>query len=178
MCVEAAERPDITHVLLIDEISRCDVARVFGEALTYIETDKRGQEFTLASGSALSVPANLVILATMNPWDKGVDELDVALERRFAQINMPPSPAALRTILHEKKVDPALIDRLVEFFEAVQKQRDEMVHIGHAYLANCVDEASTRRAWEYRLLPFFKKACRLDDDMLTDLPPGSSLALM
>jgi len=169
LCEDAAERPDIQHVLVIDEISRCDVARVFGEALTYVEVDKRGQEFTLASGSTLAVPPNLVILATMNPWDKGVDELDVALERRFAQIDMLPSSAALRNILAAKEVAPSFIDRVVRFFEALQKLDDEMVHLGHAYFSNCVDEASARRAWEFRLRPFFKKACRLDKAMLDNI---------
>ncbi|MFD1253482.1 5-methylcytosine-specific restriction enzyme B [Devosia equisanguinis] len=169
LCEDAAELPGTTHVLLIDEISRCDVARVFGEALTYMEVDKRDLEFTLASGSKLTVPRNLVILATMNPWDKGVDELDVALERRFAQIDVPPSVDALRQILTRRGVDNALIGRLSEFFEGVQKLDNELVRLGHAYFNNCVDEESSRRAWNFRLLPFFKKACRLDKSMLLEI---------
>lgn len=162
LCDDAAERPDIQHVLLIDEISRCDVARVFGEALTYLEMDKRGQEFTVASGGTMRVPKNLIVLATMNPWDKGVDELDVALERRFAQIDVPPSSQRLRDLLAGGGAAPELIDRVVDFFESVQRENDEMVRLGHAYFINCVDESSARRAWDYRLLPFFRKACRLD----------------
>lgn len=166
LCDDAAERPDVLHVLLIDEISRCDVARVFGEALTYLEMDKRGQRFTVASGGTMLVPRNLVVLATMNPWDKGVDELDVALERRFAQIDVPPSAERLRDLLAERGAASELIDKVVGFFQAVQRESDEMVHLGHAYFINCVDESSARRAWDYRLLPFFKKACRLDGALL------------
>lgn len=176
LCDDAAERPSVRHVLLIDEISRCDVARVFGEALTYVEMDKRGQEFTLASGSTMRVPANLTILATMNPWDKGVDELDVALERRFAQIDVLPSSAALREILAQKAAAPDLIDRVINFFEAVQGQDDEMVRLGHAYFINCVDETSARRAWEFRLLPFFRKACRLDRPMFDSITRSWAVA--
>ncbi|MGX9181816.1 AAA family ATPase [Mesorhizobium sp. BHbdii] len=169
-CKAADEDPDeAIHVILIDEISRCDVARVFGEALTYLEPDKRGRTFHLASGKELSVPKNLIILATMNPWDKGVDELDVALERRFAQIDMPPSSKALREILAGKKVDSAFVERIVTFFEAIQALDDEMVHLGHAYFNNCVDEESARRAWAFRLLPFFTKACRLEREMLNTI---------
>jgi 5-methylcytosine-specific restriction protein B len=166
LCDDAAELPDETFVLVIDEISRCDVARVFGEALTYMEVDKRGLPCTMASGSVLVVPANLVILATMNPWDKGVDEMDVALERRFAQIDMPPSVPALRKILQDNGADGAFVDRVAAFFDSVLKIDDEAVHLGHAYFNNCLDEASARRVWDYRLLPFFKKACRLDRDLL------------
>ena len=154
------------HVLLIDEISRCDVARVFGEALTYLEMDKRGQVFTVASGGTMRVPSNLVIIATMNPWDKGVDELDVALERRFAQIEVPPSADKLSTLLSQSGATPELIERVVAFFQTVQRENDETVRLGHAYFINCIDEGSARRAWSYRLLPFFRKACRLDAAML------------
>jgi len=166
LCDDAAELPDETFVLVIDEISRCDVARVFGEALTYMEVDKRGLPCTMASGSVLVVPSNLIILATMNPWDKGVDEMDVALERRFAQIEMPPSVSALRKILEGNGAEAVFVDRVAAFFDAVLKLEDEAVHLGHAYFNNCVDEESARRVWDYRLLPFFRKACRLDRDLL------------
>lgn len=166
LCDDAAELPDETFVLVIDEISRCDVARVFGEALTYMEVDKRGLPCTMASGSMLVVPANLIILATMNPWDKGVDEMDVALERRFAQIDMPPSVAALRKILQGNGADGAFVDLVATFFDGVLKIEEEAVHLGHAYFNNCLDETSARRVWDYRLLPFFRKACRLDRELL------------
>lgn len=166
LCDDAAELPDETFVLVIDEISRCDVARVFGEALTYMEVDKRGLPCTMASGSMLVVPANLIILATMNPWDKGVDEMDVALERRFAQIDMPPSVAALRKILQGNGADGTFVDLVATFFDGVLKIEEEAVHLGHAYFNNCLDETSARRVWDYRLLPFFRKACRLDRELL------------
>ncbi len=166
LCDDAAELPDETFVLVIDEISRCDVARVFGEALTYMEVDKRGLPCLMASGSMHVVPSNLIILATMNPWDKGVDEMDVALERRFAQIDVPPSVPALRKILLSHGADGNFVDLVAAFFDGVLKIEDESVHLGHAYFNNCLDEASARRVWDYRLLPFFKKACRLDKDLL------------
>lgn len=169
ICQEAINRHPLKHVLLIDEISRCDVARVFGEALTYLETDKRNQSFSIASGRTLVVPDNLIVIATMNPWDKGVDELDVALERRFAQIDMLPDPAVLRKLLGDKGAAPEFVERVATFFEAVQKLDDEMVHLGHAYLLSCTDEAMARKTWDFRLQPFFKKACRLNKDMMANI---------
>lgn len=169
ICQEAINRYPVKHVLLIDEISRCDVARVFGEALTYLETDKRNQSFSIASGRTLVIPDNLIVIATMNPWDKGVDELDVALERRFAQIDMLPDPAVLRELLGRKGAAPEFVERVATFFEAVQKLDDEMVRLGHAYLLSCTDEAAARRTWEFRLQPFFKKACRLNKNMLMNI---------
>ncbi|MFV3132038.1 McrB family protein [Niveispirillum sp. KHB5.9] len=169
ICEDAVNRFSVMHVLLIDEISRCDVSRVFGEALTYIETDKRNQYFTIASGRTLVVPDNLIVIATMNPWDKGVDELDVALERRFAQIDMHPDANVLRTILEKKGVSPGFIDKLTTFFEAVQQLDDEMVHLGHAYFLSCTDEVAAHRTWDFRLYPFFKKACRLNKEMMANI---------
>lgn len=162
LCEDATNNPNATHILLIDEISRCDVARVFGEALTYLEPDKRGQEFLLASGSSITVPPNLAILATMNPWDKGVDELDMALERRFAEIEVAPSENSLRQMLEDKGAALDHVDRVARLFSAIQRDPNELVRVGHAYFSACVDEEKTRRAWRLRLMPTFKKACRLD----------------
>ena len=120
-CKDAARTPEVLHVLVIDEISRCDVGRVFGEAFTYIEMDKRGQPFQTACGEELSVPANLLIIATMNPWDKGVDELDMALERRFAQIDLHPDAKVLRRLLAERGASGEFVDRLVDFFGRLQR---------------------------------------------------------
>ncbi|WP_375462956.1 McrB family protein [uncultured Methylobacterium sp.] len=169
ICEAARERPDLLHVLVIDEISRCDVARVFGEALTYLETDKRGRDFLLASGNEMNVPRNLAILATMNPWDKGVDELDVALERRFAQLDLLPSVAALRTILAQRGTAPDLIDRMAVFFEGVQTVENELCHLGHAYLLTCDTPDRARQTWALRLRPFFQKACRLHPQVMADI---------
>ena len=68
MC-ETAKSTSETVVIVIDELSRTDVVRVFGEALTYLETSKRQITFTLASGRTVFVPHNLIVIATMNPWD-------------------------------------------------------------------------------------------------------------
>jgi len=165
ICKAASLRPG-DHVLIIDEFSRCDVARVFGEALTYIEQDKRGQQFTLSSGSDLTVPPNLILLCTMNPWDKGVDELDVALERRFAQIDLLPDSLTLQNILSDKGADPEFVQKVVRFFEWVQRLDDETLRIGHAYFLGCLDQNRAELAWEFRLFPFFRKACRLDSATL------------
>ena len=162
ICRDAATNPDTLHALIIDEISRSDVVRVFGEALTYIETDKREQPFQLASGEELSVPKNLIIIGTMNPWDKGVDELDMALERRFAQVDLEPNAETLRRLLDERKVPEAFVNSIVEFFTKLQQQPLETVRLGHAYFLRCTDEESAKRAWRLRLKPTLRRACRLE----------------
>ena len=78
MCDRAEADPDgRTHVLVIDELTE-RVARVFGEALTYIE--RPDVWFRVASGNKMRIPPNLVFLATMNRYDRGVDEVDAAFD--------------------------------------------------------------------------------------------------
>jgi 5-methylcytosine-specific restriction protein B len=164
LCVAADKEKDKTFVLVIDEISRCDAARVFGEALTYIETSKRDIRFRLSSGSEMVVPQKVVILATLNPWDRGVDEMDAALERRFAYIEMPPSAEKLREILTENELPDERIQAVIRFFEQVQKSPNPMCHIGHAYFIHVKDDTSLQRLWDLQLRHHFLRACRLDSE--------------
>jgi 5-methylcytosine-specific restriction protein B len=162
LCEAAEKEPDEWYVLVIDEISRCDASRVFGEALTYLETSLRGKPFLLASGTSAKVPPNLCIVATMNPWDLTVGELDFALERRFAHINMQPSVDLLRTILNSNGVEENLQRSIVAFFELLQRKPNPMLRIGHAYFARVRDQDSLLRLWTFQLKPHIEKATRHD----------------
>ena len=90
--VRKANGTDDTIVFIIDEINRGDPSRVFGELLTYVETGWREVEFTLPySEKKLSIPRNLVVLATMNQHDRSITQLDMAMLRRFDHIDIFPS---------------------------------------------------------------------------------------
>ncbi|WP_255758256.1 McrB family protein [Massilia sp. erpn] len=163
LCKKASkDYPDENCVLVIDEFSRCDVGRVFGEALTYLEKGKRGVPFKLASGREVLIPANIIILATMNPWDRGVDELDAALERRFARISLEPDLDLLKIVLDKNKVEAALQEKVVAFFNVVKKHENPLARIGHAYFSGVTDENSIIRLWDHQLSFHFEKAFRLD----------------
>lgn len=166
LCKKAASDPSSDYILVIDEFSRTDAARVFGELLTYIETSKRGVSFHLQTGTPFMVPANIFIIATMNPWDKGVDDMDVALERRFATVEFAPDTKELEGILAHTKVRASAQEGIKTFFEALQKLDNEHCHIGHAYFAYVKDDASLGRLWQYRLHPHFVRACRTDKALL------------
>lgn len=115
---EANKAKDNNFVVVIDELNRGDVARIFGEVLTYLEPDYREKRFTLSfSGDMASLPKNLIILATANPFDRSVTDLDDALLRRFWVIEMLPDKAVLEKHLADALVEQSVINRTLRLFE-------------------------------------------------------------
>lgn len=170
--VRAAEAdPDNPYVLVIDELSRADVGRVFGEALTYVERTKRELPFNIANGDEVKVPSNLVILATMNPFDRGVDEVDAAFERRFAKISMDPDKVLLDEILTDNGMDDVLKQRVIGWFGRINghANRNTAAAVGHAYFSTASDSATLNDIWEYQLKYVVQRAFRRDENTRTDL---------
>lgn len=163
--IQVANAIDGPVVLVIDEFSRTDPARVLGEALTYMEGSLRGVDFRLPSGRSVSIPKNLVFLATMNPDDRSVDEIDAAMERRWAKIHLKPDVDKLRTFLEDNGVEGAMLGAIIEFFVALQNH----VEIGHAFFRTVKDEASLTRLWERQLKYVIEKQFRFDSDTKAEI---------
>lgn len=164
LCHRATAYPDQLHVLVIDELNRVDPSRVFGEALSFIEQDKKGQLFRLASGQELAVPANLLLLATLNDRDRGIDELEEAFERRFARVEILPSVTALEELLTENGLGAELRQRVGRFFSFLQRQSPPELHLGHGYFARVRDLASLQRLWQHQLQHLVARAFRAVPD--------------
>ncbi|GAA4378137.1 hypothetical protein GCM10023088_38690 [Actinomadura verrucosospora] len=172
---EANNHPDTNYVIVVDELSRADVGRVFGEALTYIERSKRGQTFLLPSGEQCSIPLNLYLIATMNPLDRGVDEVDAAFERRFAKIDLPPSRELLEEILDRNGfLDDIVQRRLLGWFSKINARaaQNPAAAVGHAYFVDVVDSETLREVWDYQLKYHVDRAFRYDPDTRTEIFNG------
>lgn len=155
LCRKARQAPDQRFAMVIDEINRGNISKIFGELITLIEADKRdpldgsapAAEVTLAySGEKFSVPANVDIIGTMNTADRSLALLDMALRRRFEFVPLMPDTrgekdpadqdsaplAGLVVTTDAGKIDVRLL--LQRMNERIEALFDRDHGIGHAYL--------------------------------------------
>lgn len=173
MC-SLATKSDDKVVLVIDEFSRADPVRVMGEALTYMDAALRNKPFHIASGRKVKIPSNLIFLATMNPEDRSVDEMDAAMERRWAKIELKPSAAKVNEFLKNNGVEQPMRGAAVEFFQYIQ----ERCVIGHAYFRKIRNRQSMSRLWNSQLLPLIKKQHRYETDLVDKLNARASALIL
>ena len=166
LCRLAQQNLDQRFVLVIDELSRGDPGRVFGEALTYLELSKRGISFHLASGKEFEIPKNVFILATMNPLDYGAEQVDAAFDRRFAKIRMDPDRSKAKEFLQSAGMEDGLTSRVLRFFDRVNQlaHRSPYASIGHTYFSGISNVSALKRLWEHQLRFNLEKAFPFDRD--------------
>jgi 5-methylcytosine-specific restriction protein B len=136
LCTDAGRAPHRKFLLLVDEINRGDIPRIFGELLTLLENDKRGLPVSLPlSGERFVVPPNVHLLGTMNTADRSIALLDTALRRRFGFVELMPDISVLGTASAggDIPLGPWLA-ALNERLRAHLGRDARNLQIGHAYL--------------------------------------------
>lgn len=176
LCRKARQAPEHRFAMIIDEINRGNISKIFGELITLIEADKReGAENAVSvtlpySGEAFSVPANVDIIGTMNTADRSLALLDTALRRRFDFVPVLPDARdeagaplfGLRVAAAGQVIDiPLLLSAINARVEALY-DRDHC--IGHAYftpLAQVPDGkdrlAALEQIFRNRILPLLEE---------------------
>ena len=147
------------YVLIIDEINRGNVANIFGELITLIEDNKRGQQrvkVTLPySHDDFSVPENLYIIGTMNTADRSVEALDTALRRRFSFEEMMPKYDLAE--LEKEVCDHKLSDILRTINSRIEVLKDRDHLIGHSYLMKVNDENDLKSVFFDKIIPLLQE---------------------
>ena len=188
ICQQANSDPDNKYLLIIDEINRGNISKIFGELITLIETNKRvrpnkernfentkvDKEQLLVTlpytKSKFGVPRNLYILGTMNTSDRSIASIDIALRRRFKFVEMMPRPEKLV----DKNNQPLMVEDinlqnlLKTINERISYILDRDHQIGHSYFMNWknYDMAILKNVWFDEIIPLLNEYFYSDWDKL------------
>lgn len=165
--------PNVRHVLVLDEINRCDTAAVLGELLQLLEY--RGRSVPLLSGRKFRFPSNVYIIGTMNSADRSIGRMDLALRRRFLWLDLLPDYGVLRSWLSRTGNNPS------GFSSDALKQCNQLLaergiapeqQIGHALFMvqtsgnesqasedKPLIAAALKRIVRYSVLPYVRELC-------------------
>lgn len=165
-CKSAKDNPTENYVLIIDEINRGNISKIFGELITLIEESKRADQLeelsvTLPySNEQFSVPNNLYIIGTMNSSDRSLTSVDIALRRRFDFIEMMPEPNVLKDIQITDYKDINVKAILETMNKRIQVLLDRDHCIGHAYFISLKNDASLEKLmkiFEKKIIPLLQE---------------------
>lgn len=170
LCKDAKAQPDRHFFLIIDEINRGDIPRIFGELMTVIERDKREMQITLPiSGKPFAVPKNVFLIGTMNTADRSISLLDTALRRRFGFVELMPDSEPL---IGRKAGGIPLGPWLEALNTRVRRhlKRDARnLQIGHAYLLPATSMAEFTRVLRDDIIPLLEEYCYEDFEALAGI---------
>ena len=179
-CEQAKKDPKNNYYMIIDEINRGNLSKIFGELLMLIENDKRGLDYKLTlaySKEEFYVPENLYIIGLMNTADRSLALIDYALRRRFSFIRIEPQFNSEKFIKEfNKKFDEqfnTLIDIIKEINNDIQNDKSlgSGFEIGHSYfLPKLKDEKGNKKDLEdiikFEIIPLLEEYWYDDESTL------------
>lgn len=159
-------------VLIIDEMNRANLPRVFGELMYLLEY--RDQDIALPYRAAYRLPSELLIIGTMNTADRSIRHLDVALRRRFEIFECGPDSGVLGRYYETRDNQvPDLVDGFEALNAALVARLDRHHTIGHTFfMANPMTADRLNRVWKHKIGPLLEEYFIDQADVLSEFEPS------
>ena len=161
--LEAQAEPDAKHFLIIDEINRANLGKVFGELYYLLEYRGGDIEMQYADeGDRFSLPENLYIIGTMNTADRSIALVDLALRRRFYFVEFhpdePPIKGLLRRYLRAKSPNMEWVADVVDKANELLQQDERDAAIGPSYfMKENLNEGDVQIRWKHAVMPYVRE---------------------
>jgi MoxR-like ATPase len=183
ICNKAKELPHKKFFLIIDEINRGNLSKIFGELMMLIENDKRGEDYSINltysdSSENFYIPENIYLIGTMNTADRSLSIVDYALRRRFAFINIEPKfNQRFADFLKKQNISDSTIDKIINKTSELNEiiESDESLgkgfKIGHSYFCNfqSIDEKIwLNNIFNFEIKPLLEEYWYDDEDSLNN----------
>ncbi|MXW26869.1 MAG: AAA domain-containing protein [Dehalococcoidia bacterium] len=171
MADKACQEPEAKHFLVIDEINRGNLAKVFGEL--YFLLEYRGEEMQLQySDEPFKLPDNLYIIGTMNTADRSIALVDLALRRRFHFVEFHPDKPPVQHLLRWwfEDYDAHDMDWVADIVDlANEKLANREAAIGPSYfMQEDLTEEKVHLIWEHNVLPYIEEQLYGQHDRLAE----------
>ena len=184
ICKRAENNLKSKYVLVVDEINRGNLSKIFGELLMLIESDKRGKDYqlslTYSPGEKFSIPDNVYLIGTMNTADRSIAMVDYALRRRFSFLSLFPQfnkkfNKHLQSSRFGKRLIKNIIDRFSKLNEEIISDNNlgDGYQIGHSYF--CPDgDKPYNNDWynkkiNYEIAPLLKEYWFDEPEKVTEI---------
>lgn len=160
----AEQHPDQAYVLVIDELNRANLAKVFGELYFLLEYRDRTIDLLYSPGERFRLPPNLFLIGTMNTADRSIALIDQAMRRRFAFVELSPAEEPTRSLLRRWSHHHGLGDRAADLLDELNRRIDDPeFQIGPSYFM-AADPPSDHhrderlaRLWRTAILPLLQE---------------------
>ena len=169
LCSDAKSQPEKKFVLIVDEINRGNISRVFGELLLLLEYRDLGVELPYQNdGQLFSIPNNVFLIGTMNTTDRSLAQIDYALRRRFYFYRLMPVVAGAAPVLQgwlstQDSLTPGEREDVLALFlnlnARIHRELGEHFQVGHSYFMRPGIRSSIGRkqVWDYSILPLLEE---------------------
>lgn len=180
---EALDNEEKKYCIIIDEINRGNLSKIFGELLALIDPDKRSDKYKLSLTYAKEddpefyVPDNLYIIGTMNTADRSLAMFDYALRRRFKFIEIEPAfnnDKFKQYMLEKNGIEEEFIDKIISKMNSlnnmIEKSLGKGFKIGHSYFVNALDQENLEKTYnqviKYEIKPLLEEYWFDDEEQL------------